>query len=242
MKAGKDIVWCLKGQTPDRIPMARLAEYMQQLAVLLGQQDCLHFIKVEEGSLNVHVKADGAGTVGRITDRVKALRQDSAPPEAKRAYRRINEMVYEDGGPARLTGPAAILYFPGIKPTEKAPLSIVDYGDVVGKLYALAERDGKVSARIRPITGENYIQCIASLDVGKELRKFLFEPVRVYGRGTWIENGDAWVCDGLTVEEVWPIHSASMRNAIDALRALDIEWPDDPIKEMADLDEVDEVA
>jgi hypothetical protein len=38
--------------TPATIPMARLAEYMQEFAVLLGEAKSVHFVRLEEGSLN----------------------------------------------------------------------------------------------------------------------------------------------------------------------------------------------
>jgi hypothetical protein len=223
--------------------MARLAEYIQELAALLGQQADLRLVRIEKGSINLRVKAVGGGTAGRIAGRIAAVGRREAPREAMRAYNRINQMVYEDGGPARLKGPATVLHFPGVAAGGVDRLKIVDYGDITGRLYSLSEsRENQLSARIRPLTGEGYVQCTASKEIGRTLRELLFEPVRAYGRGTWREAGNVWICEGLAIEAAWPVKGGDLREAIDALRALEADWPENALDEMAKLDEADPVA
>ena len=244
MRIGSELVWRLKGQSPETISMSRLAEYMHQLAVLFGQQAGVRFVRVEEGSLNVVAKTVGGGRAGQIAKRVEAVRRRSGPADAMRAYNRINEMVFEDGGPARLTGSATVLHFPGARPKEALQLKLVDYGDVTGKLYALAEqKTGEVGARIRPTTGNNAILCTASREIGLRLRAFLFEAVRVFGQGTWVRGEDGvWACENMFIDDVRPIKNVRLREAIESLRAIECEWPDDPLQDLADLNEVSRIA
>lgn len=239
MRTGTEIVWRLRGKTPETIPMARLAEYMQQLAALLGQQADVRFVRVEKGSLNLHAKTVGGGNAGRVAARIEAVRHRRAPNDAMRAYNRINEMVYEDGGPAHLSGPAQVLYFPGVKPVEETALRLADYGSVVGRLYALGEGRAGVSARIRPRNGDSYIPCTASLEVGRNLRDHLFESVKVCGRGIWIESASGlWSCESMHIDQVCQIKQGGLREAIDAVRAIQVDWPDDPLHELYELHEV----
>ncbi len=50
----------INAYTPETIPMARLAEYMQHFAVVLGreQKDGIHFDKMEQGSTQLAARID----------------------------------------------------------------------------------------------------------------------------------------------------------------------------------------
>lgn len=107
--------------------MARLAEYMQQLAVLLGDTADVHFARVEEGCTKLVANVRNGGPIQRAQARVHAVRERRAPADAMRAFSRINTMVAEDRGPARMTfGSAVVLRFPG---TVAAPIKAVTLRD-----------------------------------------------------------------------------------------------------------------
>ena len=44
--------------TPETMPMARLAEYIRELSTLLGNQDKVHFDRLEEGSTVPIIRVD----------------------------------------------------------------------------------------------------------------------------------------------------------------------------------------
>lgn len=148
-------------------------------------------------------------------------------------------MVHEDGGPANLMrGAAVILRFPGAEPRTPGGLTLIDYGEITGKLYALAEapKSTDVSARIRPLDDGNAIRCSASAELGRRLREHLFEPVRVSGRATWVRSdGGTWTCERMQIQHVEPIRNVSLREAIAALRAVEADWPHDPLGDLAEL-------
>jgi hypothetical protein len=240
MRVGQEITWILEGRTPDQIPMARLAEYMREFASLLGQTEHVNFARVEKGSTKLVAKVDAGAPVRRAQSRIYAVRDRRAPADAMRSYHRINEMLAEDDGRARVTfGTAAILRFPGKPTVAEKPVSMVDTATITGRLYALIEeQSGQLKARIRPRNAANYIACTASGSIGKELRKYFQEAVRVHGRGKWIrrETGE-WQCESLHITEVHPVKDRTLREAIDALRTIEADWSDDPLAEWDALEE-----
>jgi hypothetical protein len=54
----KELHFSIEGTTPHTFPMARLAEYLRELAKLLGSEDCFHFLRVDEGSANCAMEID----------------------------------------------------------------------------------------------------------------------------------------------------------------------------------------
>lgn len=232
MRAGKEIIWVLEGRTPDQIPLARLAEYMQQLAILLGQMADVHLSRVEEGSTRIVTSLPSGGPAQRAQARVYAVRDRRAPADAMRAFSRINAMVAEDRGPARITfGSAIVLRFPG---AAKEPFRVVtmrDHAVITGRLYALIEESsGQVKARIRPRSRETYVACTADEVIGRRLRNFFQDIVRVEGVGEWArsENGE-WQCTALKIKDVQAVRDLSLRDAIDKVRAIEADWPEDPL-------------
>jgi hypothetical protein len=240
MRASKEMSWILEGRSPDQIPMARLAEYMQQLAAMLGDTENVHFARIEEGSTRLVAKLQPGPPAQRVQARVYAVRDRRAPADAMRAFHKINEMVGEDGGRARVTfGAGVILRFPGNTRTAEKPFSLIDSATITGRLYALIEEpSGQLKARIRPRGSSTYVSCTADDRVGRQLRNYFLDAVRVQGSGIWSRSEDgAWSCQSLQIQEVHPVKDVSLREAINALRAIEVDWPDDPLADWAKLDE-----
>ena len=220
--------------------MARLAEYMREIATLLGEVQDVHFSHVQKGSLRLVAQVAPGRASGRVQARTDAIRRQKAPAEAMRAYIRINQMVAEDGGPARMTfGGGVVLRFPGHVPEKASIVTLVDSATITGRLYALIEdQSGQLKARIRPRNGSGHIACTAEGHVGKQLRNYFLEAVRVRGRGVWARSTDGeWICQSLHIEEVYPVKDASLRDAINALRSIESDWSEDPLADWDFLDE-----
>ncbi len=240
MRIGTKLTWILDGRRPNQIPLARLAEYMQNLAVLFGEIDNVHFEQVFEGSTCLEAKIRPGIPSQRVQERVAAVRQKRAPADAMRAYHRLDEMVHEDRGPARLScGPAIILRFPGKVIEKYKPASILERGTVVGRLYFLMEESpGQLRVRIRPRTGNAYVPCTADGSIGRHLRNYFMDAVRASGRGMWerMESGE-WSCRSLHIDDVQPVKDSSLREAINALRNVEAHWSDDPLAEWLEIEE-----
>jgi hypothetical protein len=116
MDATREIRWEIDATySAETMPLDRLAEYIRQLAIVLGSPEHVHLIRVENGSaipvLRVDLKA-----FERIRQRGLEVRRGIAPRDAMEGYRAINRMLREDKGRAALyEGGAEIIPSPAKK-------------------------------------------------------------------------------------------------------------------------------
>lgn len=169
------------------------------------------------------------------------MRDRRASVEATQAYDRMNEMVADDHGPARITfGAGAILRFPGkvVQPTNR-PVTINDVATVTGRLYYLAEdKKDRINARIRPSEGSQHVACTADANLSHDLRRYFLDDVRVHGQGNWSRSETGvWTCVSLHIQQVAPVSNVSLRHAIYDLRSITPRWPDVPVTDHALLQE-----
>ena len=238
MRTGSEFKWILEGYTPDTLPMARLSEYMQQLAALLGQQSSVHFVRIDKKCVSLVSKVDGILPSQKVRERVAGVRSGKAPRDAVRAFEAMNVMVADDGGSALLKqGGATIIRFPGSKFTIDKRVEINDLGSVVGQLYMLAQSRDGFQARIRP-DRNTVLFCAVNADMARKMKGLLFGPVRAFGRGLWRrESAGHWAIVDLDILDVVPVEDRTLRHVIDEIRDLDIEWSDDPLGYLSDINE-----
>src|SRR5436190_4533951 len=100
--------------TPDSIPMARLAEYISDLAAVLGNRDRVHFNRVETGSTVPVIRVEWEAEP-KVRERVRAVKMKEAPDEALKAARSIDRKLAEDNAVGVLQDPTGgkVLRFPG---------------------------------------------------------------------------------------------------------------------------------
>jgi hypothetical protein len=105
--------------TPETIPMARLAEYMAQVAVLLGEPSNVHFTRIEPSSLAL-VQWIEPDAVPKVENRLGQIRRGKAPPDAVKAMKLINRKLREDNASRVLSSDEGkeILTFPGRRAAE----------------------------------------------------------------------------------------------------------------------------
>lgn len=240
MALTREIRWILTGQNPDQIPMGRLADYMKQLALLMGARDKVHFARVEKGSTALIAQIKQGQPFHAVQSRLKAVREGTAPADARKAYDDINVMVGQDVASAKITlGSCTILRFPGVSKEFAEAVVLHDEGTITGKLYAMAENsDGIISARIKPRIGARYVPCTVDKSLAKELRGYLLEAVRVHGMGAWRRSADSlWTCESFNIKQVSAVKDVNLRQAITELRSIDADWPEDPLSEWAETNE-----
>src|SRR3982750_62058 len=90
--------------TPDTIPMARLAEYMRELALLMGSESSAHYRGATKGSTILNVEVD-AREIDRVAARLLAANGGEAPPEAKKAMAGLDALLRADRATGSLTLP-----------------------------------------------------------------------------------------------------------------------------------------
>src|SRR5450759_1912539 len=98
----------------ESLPMSRLAEYMTELARLLGEQERVHFSRLEPGSA-VLVSSVENPAVPKVGERLHKVREGHGPKDAMQAYKALDTLLAKDNAIASLTaeGGAEIIAFPG---------------------------------------------------------------------------------------------------------------------------------
>jgi len=238
MRIGPRYRWKMGHYTPDTIPMTRLAEYMQQLGRLLGHDESVHFERIEKGSTAIVAKIDRGIAAGNVKARITSVKTGNGPNDAMRANQSINEMLDQDGTTATLKqGSATVIRFPGTKIDVENTIEIQDFGSVVGYLYMLSQNRSGFQARLRLDEGL-ILKCNLSSEMGKNLRKYLFEDVKVAGNGRWRRSDDGvWSVIELNIVDVTRIQRDSLKSVVNHLRNLDINWTEDPLGYLSDLNE-----
>jgi hypothetical protein len=98
--------------TPATIPMARLAEYMLEIANVLGEQDHVHFVRLLKGSTVLVHKIESA-SLPKVEERLTSVRRGDAPSGVVQSIKNINRKLREDNGTGAFQrGRATILKFP----------------------------------------------------------------------------------------------------------------------------------
>src|ERR1700740_3628056 len=92
---GTEYRFKIDAYSPDTMPMARLAEYMAELAVLLGERNAVHFRRLTKGSTAVNLRIDREAAP-KVRDRVASVRAGDASGEPLRAFRALNKLLRDD--------------------------------------------------------------------------------------------------------------------------------------------------
>jgi len=232
---GGEFRFKIDAYSPEKIPMARLAAYMAELASLLGEEASVHFRRLEKGS-TVIVHAVEKEAVPKVRARALAVRRGDGTQEAMRAFQAINKLLREDNAVGSLRDKkqtAKILQFPGrLEATEKFT-AVRQQGSIDGILNSVGGKDDTVHLRLQDHAGNQISGCHTSRTLGKELGKRLFESVRLFGRGRWNRDDEGvWTLEDFKVENFEPLDDAPLSDALAALRAIPTEWDDKAATEL----------
>src|SRR5262249_48003725 len=133
--AAAEFYFWIDAFTPATIPMARLAEYMAELAAMLGEAASVHFVRLKRGSTAIVHRVEYEA-VPKVRERATAVRRGDAPRDALRAYENVNKMLRDDNGTAALKegNNAIIIPFPGIRNAEEKYAAIRERGTIDGEI------------------------------------------------------------------------------------------------------------
>lgn len=208
--------------TPQTLPMARLAEYLAQLATLYGSKERVHFERLLKGSAVLQASVEP--TDGNLVlARVRNAARESAPEDARRAYQRIDAMLRENRavGEIRRKDGAKILTFPGRKLAEPQPVQVTDHSEVDGVVVRVGGVDDTIPVHLQSPAGQLFPCFVRNRAVAKELASLLYgDPIRVRGQGTWVRSakGD-WKLDNLLIDAWEPLDLSPAKEVIDLIRA-----------------------
>ncbi|MHA1567340.1 MAG: hypothetical protein ACTSX7_18670 [Alphaproteobacteria bacterium] len=184
---GREYSFRIDAYTPETLPMERLAQYMTDLAKMLGEPASVHFLRLERGSAVLVQKIDEEAEP-MIRHRVRAARSGKGPAEAVEAYRRLNRKLLDDNAVGTLTDAQGtnIVDFPGRELAE--PVTFGRFSQL-GSLDGVVIRIGGVRDNV-PVLLEasdgKITFCQAPRDLAKLMAQHLFGvEIRVHGNGRW---------------------------------------------------------
>lgn len=203
MKTSKNFfVFRISSLTPESLSMARLVEYLDELVVLFGSKDHVHFMKVARGSAAPAIFVDSHAEP-KVHARLLAARAPDPPKELASTVFKLNKLLREDNafGDLRAPGGAQILEFPGKKECLDDEVSVSELGSLEGQLVRLGGKDETAHATIEIESGywENF--SLTRL-LARELAVFLYgDEIRVFGKGKWKRSVDGkWSLEGFIAE------------------------------------------
>ena len=221
--------------------MSRLAEYMADLAMLLGEKASVHFVRLDPGSTQLVHRIDHEA-VPKVEERLRRVRTGSGPSEAQRAATEIDRRLAADNASGVLKeedGPD-IIPFPGINrfvEPEFGPFN--EPGSIDGIVIRVGGQRQKVPIHLETRTGFE-THCETTRDIAKELGKLIFGPeVRCIGVGRWHRDGAGlWEMRNFTISQFSVLDNRPLTELVNELHAIEGSgWRElaDPWAELSDI-------
>jgi hypothetical protein len=233
MPAPVELVFKIQAYTPETMPMERLAQYLLDLAIILGERQSVHFSRVEGGSTAPVVHVDWEA-LPKVMDRANAVKNNEGPEEAKKAKAALERRLADDNASGaelqRASTGARVLYFRGrderLTEPEYGPFN--QPGQLTGTVIVIGGKNDPVSVHLQD--GERIYFCHAKRDVARQLARHMFgAPVRVRGVGRWFRNRDGtWEMRGFRIADFVELDPASLREVLNGMRAIKAGWRDIP--------------
>jgi hypothetical protein len=212
--------------TPATIPMARLAEYMGQLATLLGEKASVHFVELKGGSTGLLHAVEPEATP-KVRTTVNDVRAGGGPPESRRAYENIDVMLRADNAKGELRRAAdkeptgRLLAFPGASRHLEEP-----YGpfNEPGQLYGVPIGVGgkQALANVNLEDGERTYYCEATRDIAIQIAPLIYtHSIRVSGIGRYYRDVDGkWEMRGFRISHFEPLDARPLAETVERLRGI----------------------
>lgn len=222
--------------TPDTIPMSRLAEYLSDLAVLMGQEKSVHFARVQPGSTVPIIKVEWEAEP-KVRERLRAVKLREAPTEILKVAKAIDDRLAEDNARGTLIDPvgAKVIKFPGrdrAKEMEYGPLT--QQGSFQGVPIKVGGENDPVPLHLEDGKDKYIVQVRRAM--AKDIAKYLFSAVvRVEGDGRWVRHSDGeWEMLAFYGRTWHLVEDGDIHSNISELRKVPGKWKDldDPLADL----------
>ena len=224
------------GYTPDTMPLDRLMEYLNQLAIVLGNPGDLHLVGVEKGSTRP-VLAMRHDVAAKARHHAREVAEGGGSARRREAFNAIRRMVGQDGGQtAVLKAPkgAIILKFPGVDSREDQVInSLRQPTSIEGELVRVGGIGENAQLLIQELGGNVIAGCTASRAVAQNMGHLIYHPIRVSGVGSWHRSeAGKWELSRLHVQTFEPLDESELEDIVAKLRAVNVQWPDDALEQL----------
>jgi len=210
--------------TPDTLPMARLAEYLAELAKLIGHREHTHFLRVEAGSARLVHKVD-AVDAPKVETRLHSVSIGDGPQEAQAAQKKLEEMLANDNAVASFqdveTGRVLVPFEGRLRPKPVVFPPFRENTTVDGQLVSIGGRDPTAHAILQD--GDTFHTGLTmKREVARDLSQLLYGPqVRLHGNGRFerLPNG-VWKMTEFRVDRFEQLDPQPLTEALRDIRAM----------------------
>ncbi len=219
--------------------MARLAEYMNNLARLLGEIPNTHFVKLIPGSTGL-VHAVESEAIPKVRARISSLRNGDASPDVLGYYRAIDKLLRDDNAKGSLieVGGAEIIAFPGATAPKTADFGLIAQHTVIdGRIRKMGGKGNVVPIMLETNDGFE-THCEATRETARELRNYYDGPMlRFSGTGKWQRLESGWTLEKFVISSFVELDERGLIEVVADLRDLpNAGWKDrDVLGELRDV-------
>lgn len=225
--------------TPTTIPMARLAAYMTDYAVLLGNEQSVHFGPLKKGSTVLVARVEREAEP-KVRERLHLVRTKSGNDRLREAAVRLDDRLAEDNAKGVIADSAGakIFEFPG-RDRNLMPVfgPIQQPGTFQGIPIKIGGENDPVPVHLED--GKEKHIVLARRSLAKEIAGYLFtEVIRVEGEGSWTRTaGGVWEMKAFHAHSMRIIQAASLSKNIGELRSIESAWKQshDPLKQLDEI-------
>ncbi len=207
--------------------MRHLAAYLEDLAIMFGEEASVHFDRVEDGCTMPVIRVEHEA-VPKVNHRIYLVKEKEGPSDAMSAYNRLDERLRKDNADGFILAPdeSSVLVFPGVK--RQPPLVYGPFwqaGTLEGIPIKIGGSKESVPVHLEGRDGEEFI-CSAKRSIAKHIAAHLFTTaIRVEGKGKWMRLGDGeWKLETFTVMDFTPVGNATIEEDIASLRDVPGKW------------------
>jgi len=216
----------INAYSPETMPMKRLAEYLADMALLLGEESHVHLVAIESSSTCPVVLVDWEAEP-KVIERVNKARNGEGPEEAQRAIGNINARLRKDNASADLLNPqrSKLLEFPGA--TAHQPIewpSINQASEIYGIPVWVGGRADL--ANVDLLDHDRKWKCVAERAKAIAIAHHLYSAtVRVYGRGRWRKTAEgSWDLERFVIDDFDVMKTTNIEQTIADLRKVKARW------------------
>jgi hypothetical protein len=235
--------------TPHTLPLARLAQYLIDLARLLGHSESVHLLKVDDGSAEpvFHVDPEEES---RIIHQVRNAQKGMAGRNANWAYKNIDRLLRQDNATGRILDTARkadVIEFPGNKTLlPQTYENIRERASVTGELKRVGGFDKTIPIHLLRKDGA-ILYCEANEGIAQQLALLYSKCVRLHGIATYSRGSEGkWKMENFKIQsfDEAPLIDESFTVTMDKLRSIEgNEWAEvaDPLEELRKLRHGEEI-
>ena len=213
----------IRGLTPQTLPMRRLSEYMADLSVLLGSEESVHFVRLDEGSAVIVSQVESKDGP-KVAERVRHVRDCTAPPDAMKAFQKIDLRLASDNARGELSEPEGgqVITFPGKDRSKPLDFdAFTQSGSLEGRVVRVGGRD-ETSHIILQDGDVTHTNLETTHELARELAAHYRGPnVRVHGNGRWkrLEDG-GWQLIRFRINSFDVLDDAPLSDVVERLRGV----------------------